>query len=139
MKTKLLAAAAALVLSGTALADDTTSVFALTSGTFATPYNFTLTAPSTDVFGDTNSSGISWFGVLLNSPTVPFSMLDTNPDDGFSFSGLSAGSYSLTFLGTGTGGFGGYYTTAPIPEPATNAMILGGLALLGLARMRRRG
>lgn len=138
MKTKLLAAAAALVLSGTALADETTSIFSLTSGTFATPFNFTLTGPS-DVFGDTNSSGISWFGVLLNSPTVPFSALDTNPDDGFSFSGLSAGSYSLTFLGAGTGGFGGYYTTAPIPEPATNAMILGGLALLGLARMRRRG
>lgn len=138
MKTKLLAAAA-LVLSGTALADETTSIFSLTSGTFATPFNFTLTAPSTNLFGDTNSSGITWFGVLLNSPTVPFSALDTNPDDGFSFSGLAAGDYSLTFLGMGTGGFGGYYTTAPIPEPATNAMILGGLALLGLARMRRRG
>lgn len=139
MKTKLLAAAAALALSAPALADDTTALFSLTSGTFAIPYNFTLTAPSTDLFGDTNSSGITWFGVLLNSATVPFSALDTNPDDGFSFSGLAAGSYSLTFLGSGTGGFGGFYTTVPIPEPATNAMILGGLALLGLAKMRRRG
>ena len=85
MNMKLLVAAAFLVASAGANASTQTSpVFNLTSGAFANAYTFTVAGPSS-VVGDTNSSGISWFGVLLQSPLVPYTALDTNPDDGFSF------------------------------------------------------
>ncbi len=132
----LITAAAALVLSASASAQ-TTAVFDLTSGSFADAYTFTVAGPST-VVGDTSSSGISWFGALLQSPGVPYTALDTNPDDGFSFSGLTAGTYALTFLGSGTGGYGGYYTVSAVPEPETYAMFLAGLGALGLMASRRR-
>lgn len=135
MKLKLLAAAAALGFA-TAASAQTTSVFDLVSGTFADPYVFTLSAPGS-VVGDTNSSGITWFGVMLQSPTLGYTSLDTNPDDGFSFSGLSAGTYALTFLGSGSGGYGGYYTVSSVPEPETYAMMLAGLGAVGFMLARR--
>jgi hypothetical protein len=133
------AAAAAVALTGVASAQTTTtSVFDLTSGVFANPYTFTVTGLSSLV-GDTNSLGVTWFGVLLQSPSPFYSALDTNPDDGFSFSGLSAGTYALTFLGSGTGGYGGSYTvTTPVPEPQTYAMMLAGLCAVGFVAVRRR-
>ena len=136
MKFKLALIAAAL-LASTGAAAQTTSVFDLTSGSFSNAYTFTM-ATDFDLVGDTNSTGISWFGVLLQAPTIPFSDIDFNPDDGFSFSGLSAGTYALTFLGSGTGGYGGFYTITPVPEPQTYAMLVGGLGLLGLMSNRRR-
>ena len=133
----LVAAAAALLVT-TGVSAQTTPVFDLTTGpSFANPYTFTITGPST-VMGDTNSTGVSWFGVLLNSPSVPYSMLDDNPDDGFSFTGLMAGTYSLTFQGSGVGGYGGYYTVTAVPEPETYAMFLAGLGALALIASRRR-
>jgi hypothetical protein len=133
------AAAAAVALTGVASAQTTTTtVFDFTSGSFANAYTFSVPGPSW-VVGDTNSGGVTWFGVLLQSPGVPYTALDTNPDDGFSFSGLSAGTYALTFLGSGTGGYGGYYTvTTPVPEPQTYAMMLAGLCAVGFVAVRRR-
>ena len=86
------------------------------------------------------SSGVSWFGALLQAPSLSFTSLDTNPDDGFSFTGLAAGTYALTFLGAGTGGYGGFYTitAAPVPEPEAYAMLIGGLGLMGLMSSRRK-
>lgn len=137
MKLKLFAAAALLAASAGVQAQ-TTAVFNLTSGSFANALTFTVTGPSS-VVGDTNSSGITWFGVLLQSPAVPYTALDTNPDDGFSFTGLSAGTYALTFLGSGTGGYGGYYTVAtPVPEPETYRLMLAGLAVGAFVVVRRR-
>jgi PEP-CTERM motif len=136
MKLKSLAAAAALAASFGASAQ-TTSVFDLTSGVFADPYTFTLSGLS-DLVGDTNSSGITWFGVLLQAPSLSYSALDTNPDDGFSFSNLSAATYSLTFLGAGTGGYGGFYTVTAVPEPETYALMLAGLGIVGFVAARRR-
>lgn len=140
---KLAVAAAALVFCGVASAQ-TTSVFDLTQGSFANPYTFSVAGPST-VTGDTNSSGVSWFGVLLQAPAISYTAFDTNPDDGFSFSGLSAATYVLTFLGTGTGGYGGFYTVttsapapATVPEPEAYAMMLAGLGALGVIAWRRR-
>jgi hypothetical protein len=136
MKFKLALVAASL-LASTAASAQTTSVFGLASGIIVDPYTFTTTTPF-DLVGDTNSSGVSWFSVLLNAPTLNFTAFDTNPDDGFSFTGLSAGTYSLTFQGNGTGGYGGFFTITPVPEPQTYAMLIGGLGLLGLMSNRRK-
>jgi len=136
MKFKL-ALVAAAVLASTGASAQTTSVFGLVSEIVVDPYTFTTTTPF-DLVGDTNSVGVTWFSVLLNAPTLSFSAFDTNPDDGFSFTGLSAGTYSLTFQGTGMGGYGGYFTITPVPEPQTYAMLIGGLGLLGLISNRRR-
>lgn len=138
MKFKLCLIAAAL-LASTGASAQTTSVFDLTSGVFSNAYTFTVATPF-DLTGDTNSSGVTWFGALLQAPSIPYTALDTNPDDGFSFTGLAAGTYALTFLGSGTGGYGGYYTItpAPVPEPQTYAMLIGGLGLLGLMSNRRK-
>jgi hypothetical protein len=136
MKSTLLAAAA--LLFGVGASAQTTAVFNLTSGTFANPYTFTVGGPSA-LEGDTNSSGVTWFGVLLQNPAQKYTALDTNPDDGFSFSGLSSGTYSLTFLGAGTGGYGGYYTLSTVvPEPESVALVLAGLAVVGAAARGRR-
>ncbi len=138
MKTKLaLALATAALVASAGASAQTTSVFDLTTGTFANPYTFSAASPFS-LLGDTNSSGVTWFGVLLQAPSLAYTSLDTNPDDGFSFGGLAAGTYSLTFLGSGTGGYGGYYSIAAVPEPATYAMMFGGLSLLGLMASRRR-
>jgi PEP-CTERM motif len=133
---KSLIAAAALALSAGASAQ-TTSIFSLTSGTFANAVSVTVAGPSS-ITGDTNSSGITWFGVLLQSTSLSYTSLDTNPDDGFSFSGLSAGPYSLTFLGNGTGGYGGSYTVTAVPEPEAYLLMLAGLGFVGFVASRRR-
>ncbi len=135
---RLATAATAALLIGASASAQTTAVFDLTSGSFANAYTFSVGEPSS-VIGDTNSSGVTWFGALLQSPGI-YTALDTNPDDGFSFTGLSAGAYSLTFLGSGKGGYGGYYTVSStaVPEPESVAMVLAGLGVLGAAALRRR-
>ncbi len=135
MKSVLLAASALLFSVGASA--QTTSVFDLTSGSFSKPYTFTVGSPFS-LTGDTSSSGVTWFGVLLQNPLASYSEIDFNPDNGFSFSGLSAGTYSLTFLGSGTGGYGGYYTITAVPEPESVALALAGLAVVGPAAARRR-
>ena len=132
----LVAAAAALLVT-TGASAQTTSLFSLTGGPFTHEYAFITGGPSSLV-GDTLSGGISWVGVLLKSGAGPYSVIDTNPDDGFSMDGLTAGTYTLGLQGSGMGGYGGYYTVTAVPEPETYAMFLAGLGALGLIASRRR-
>ena len=86
--------------------------------------------------------GLAGFSVVLQDSTFATIGTDTNPADGFMFTGLSAGSYALTFVGLTTGSLGGSYGGAilaqTIPEPETYALMLAGLAAEGFVAMRRR-
>jgi hypothetical protein len=88
-------------------------------------------------FNDVNLGSVSLSGAGFNG-------LDSNLTDGFSFAGLSAGSYNLSVTGSLSRGqfFGGYTGSiasiaAPVPEPETYAMMLIGLAGVGLVARRR--
>ncbi|MED5617793.1 FxDxF family PEP-CTERM protein [Ideonella sp. BN130291] len=120
-------------------------------GNFADVYTFTIPGSSTTVNGDTTTVnfGTMW-NVSLSSATLTgtglgASQMDSNPNDGFSFYGLTGGgSYALTLTGTvdGTGlagvtGIYAGYVTA-VPEPQTVAMVAMGLLLTGVALRRRR-
>jgi hypothetical protein len=108
------------------------------SGLFVDTYTFSLGSPGT-VFGGAFALFTEGFQVELIDSSFNSFGVDTNPSDGYSFSGLSAGSYALQFAGFSTsvnGVYGG--TVAAIPEPETYALMLAGLGLVGFMARRRR-
>ena len=119
-------------------------------GTFTDYYTFTLGASST-VAGDLFEINIGkWLNVDLSSVSVSGSGLssalsDASPPNGFTFSGLQAGQYTLTVAGLVTGTAGGLYLGAieakqsvasPAPEPAEYALMA--LGLVGVSLLVRR-
>ncbi len=88
--------------------------------------------------------GLSNFSAVLQDSSAMVLGTDLNPADGFSFAGLGAGSYALTFVGFATGTAGGSYggsiyaATAAIPEPESYVLMLAGLAVVGLIVGRRQ-
>jgi hypothetical protein len=117
---------------------------------FTDHYSFSIAA-----LGDVAGGFVDF--LLLRSNDVNFSSVaitgsgysgfDANAADGFSFAGLSAGSYDLAvsgYLGRGelVGGYTGAISStatvaAPVPEPETYAMLMLGLAGVGFAARRR--
>lgn len=122
-------------------------------GNFSDVYTFTLPSYSTGVQGDTvewdNGPWLSLdFQSVKLTGTGVGTLTDTNPNDGFSFTGLTGGgSYSLTFSGTvnGTGAWtffgpsrGAYFgSVSPVPEPEMLALAFVGLLTTGFALRRR--
>lgn len=164
MKTKLFAGALALTLAACAPAMAAcTSTFEL--GDLSAPsssflrgsfdavqhfddcYNFTLEEPA-DISGLVLSVGASLGAITLSSLALPQSMIDLSPS-AFAFDDLPGGVYQLVVSGDVTGhnggsvesfaGYGGIFVTlSSVPEPATWAVMIAGLALAGSALRRRR-
>lgn len=140
MKLKLLAAAALLAVTGAQA--QTTSVvgFSPSAGFYQSTYSFSLAGLS-DLAGDIDFLG-GTLGVSVTLFGSSGSVFDADAADGFSFSGLSSGSYQLAFtaFGTSGGAFGGSYTVSPsaIPELESYAMLLAGLGVVGFIAARRR-
>ena len=122
---------------------------------FSDCYDFTLNN-SAEAFGLTlewdlsRSSNINIGSVSLSGGSLTNTIVDSTPE-WFSFSNLLAGSYQLIVAGdvtnrwggSGPVGYTGFLATtrssiaAPVPEPATYAMLALGLAVVGWAAKRR--
>jgi hypothetical protein len=148
MKTKLFAATVLAAASASAFAlntplgtiDNTTVVIGnpmVAVPFFFDSFTFTLAGPG-EISGGTFSFGISGFTAVLQDATFAAIGIDTNPNDGFSFAGLSAGNYSLNLLGSSSTGaaYGGILSA--VPEPETYALMLAGLGIVGFVAARRR-
>ncbi|HZG21284.1 MAG TPA: FxDxF family PEP-CTERM protein [Herbaspirillum sp.] len=166
MKKLLAASAVALALSmaGTA-AHATTFALDTTGGTasigspkyaatesFSDSYTFTITSLTdlssavTATFNTKNGGGLTSYtlfntttnsliatGLSSSSPSGKNTVITFSVDA----SKLTAGNYSLNLTGKGT--YGGNLTlTSSVPEVSTSAMMLGGLAFVGMMAWRRR-
>jgi len=69
---------------------------------------------------------------------VPFAGLGQQGVN-FSFSNLAPGDYKIEFVGNGAGSniTANYHAVSSVPEPASMALALGGLGVIGWARRRR--
>ncbi|MEK8085838.1 PEP-CTERM sorting domain-containing protein [Aquabacterium sp. A3] len=99
--------------------------------------SFDLSADFWSVFAPATINGITVTGGSFSDTVVPAS-------GSALFTGLSAGSYSISFDSTGS--FGSFVTgtvtataiTTPVPEAGSMALALAGLGVVGLVASRRR-
>ncbi|RZL01200.1 MAG: hypothetical protein EOP36_12605 [Rubrivivax sp.] len=129
------------------------------AGTFTDYYTFSIGANSSGAAGNITDTDWSIFTrdvdvtkITLSGGTLASAVSDSNADDGFSFSGLGAGAYTMALtlqVGSGFLTSGSYNGTihavaatapvaSPAPEPADFAMALMGLAGVGFMVRRSR-
>jgi PEP-CTERM motif len=131
----------------TSFASECFRTFSSPGAQFTDHYSFSISALGNVAGGLIDFLVFQWNDVNLGAVTVSnagYTATDTNAADGFTFTGLSAGTYDLAVSGYLDRGqlFGGYTgsmssTAAPVPEPETYAMLLLGLAGVGFAARRR--
>lgn len=161
MKTFILAASAALAALTMAPAANAATTITLVgsplsgsfgntvAGDFSDVYEFTLTSPG---YASGSVTSISFAGLDLPGD-ISFSSISIN--DTFFFTPMSTGlnewhlltpavllsgaTHTLKLVGNavGTGSYGGQLNVAAVPEPATWAMMVVGIAAIGMT-MRRR-
>lgn len=139
----------------TARLDYGVSSFSVTTaiGSFADTYLFDLTQPSAISWNISNnpqvltvSPSISYSIFDIQGSSFKFGLFDSNNVAVSDSSNLTAGSYSLKVQGIATGLVGGSYNlyanvaklaVTPVPEPTSSALMLSGLAFMGLFVSRK--
>ncbi len=113
------------------------------SGDFSTAWTFTIPADSLassslTAAKVTFTTGIGFSNVTLNGSALGYSLIGGTQlysiDDLF----VSAGTQTLLVEGTGHGSYGGSVSIAPVPEPATWAMMLFGFGGIAMTMRRSR-
>jgi hypothetical protein len=126
------------------------------AGTYTDCYTFDLlgnansfggVAQSVDLFG-WNKLGIDVTSVALWGGTLGSTLTDSWLSDGFNFAGLGTGHYTLavsSIVDTNWGWYtskvgyaGAILTVSAVPEPQTYALMLLGLAAIGMFARRRQ-
>jgi hypothetical protein len=112
------------------------------AGSFTDVFNFTTDAAGTlSVSMNTaNIDAILSLSSLVGTFSGNTGVTILPGNSTYSFSGVSAGAYSLTVTGYADGAYGGGYNgalTLAVPEPGSYAMFLAGIGLLGLIVRRR--
>jgi hypothetical protein len=86
------------------------------------------------------------FGIhnIGTNQTFTGTMISNGPTDSWTINNLilGVGNYEVVvagkILGNGGGSYGGNLNVSPVPEPETYLMMLGGLAIVGMAASRRK-
>lgn len=152
LATVMAPAANAAVVDGIDLTSSVTDSFGgvVTAGSFSDAFTFTLNEAS----ALTSASITNILVQLTGLGDIDFTSVDFDGNNFFSISNnlggvtdlayisgvpLAAGSHTLTVQGFayGAASYGGNITISPVPEPATWAMMIAGIAAVGFA-MRRR-
>lgn len=110
-------------------------------GVFSDDFFFDLAIKS-DVIGSVGTFfGVVSFGSVLIDGNA-LTLASTPTGYGFSFSGLAAGTHTLTVEGVfpkgGHAYLGSLYATPAVPEPESMALALAGLGVMGLVARRRQ-
>lgn len=120
------------------------------NGAFTDAFTFDLIDPGLIKGGVHSTSGLP-FGIKKLTATITggslatpemFWMDEHSDTINFLLEDLSSGHYTLTLNGTVFGGKGSYggdlsAVTAPVPEPASWALLLAGIGVVGFVRTRR--
>jgi PEP-CTERM motif len=132
----------------TSFASECFRTFSSPNAGFTDHYSFSIAALGNVAGGLVDFLVFQWNDVNLSSVVVTGQgqvRADSTPTNGFSFSGLSAGTYDLAVSGSLDRGqiLGGYSgsissVAAPVPEPETYAMLMLGLAGVGYAARKRK-